>query len=204
MSGRIRGVRRALTWLVALPVMVVGSQFAHGVAYWWAYPQASLRLSVLGQSGHGYLAYAPIVLGFLGAIETVVFASAVLNTVRGRVVRSLPTWVFLVIPAVGFTLQEHLERFLRAGTFPWWTVLVPSFWRGLVLQVPLGLVAYLIARLLLRTASAVATIVRTRRGVLPTVRPLPVRAGAARVVLLPRPTPLASAAAGRAPPLVAG
>ena len=197
-------MRRALTWCVALPVIVVGSQVAHGIAYWWAYPQASLRLTVLGQAGHGYLAYAPIVLGFLGAIETVFVAKAVLDRVRGRVVGSLPAWAFLVIPAVGFTLQEHLERFLRAGVFPWWTVLVPSFWRGLVLQVPLGLVSYLIARLLLRTASAVAMIVRAQGRVLPAIRPLPFAARATRVVLLPRLGPLACAAGGRAPPLLAG
>jgi hypothetical protein len=183
--------------------MVVGSQVAHGVAYWWAYPVASLRVSVLAHSGHGYLAYTPIVIGFLAAIEMLAFGVAVLDRTRGRAPRGLPPWAFLLIPAMGFTLQEHLERFSTAGVFPWWTVLEPSFWRGLVLQLPLGLAAYLIASLLLRTAAAVARIVfpwNTGRG---TPRLARFKGPAAVYVLLPRMSPLAGTAAGRAPPLLA-
>ncbi len=76
-------MRRPLTWLVALPVIVVGSQVAHGVTYWWTYPQASRRLAVLQHSGHSYEAYAPVVLGLLFAIELLVFAVAVLDWIRG-------------------------------------------------------------------------------------------------------------------------
>jgi len=193
-------VRRVLTWFVALPVMVVGSQVAHGVAYWWAYPQADLRASVLVTSGHGYLAYAPAALGFLLAVQAVAFGVDVADAVRGRRLRNLPPWAFLLIPSVGFTLQEYLERFFAAGVFPWWAALEPSFWRGLILQLPLGLLAFLIARLLLRTASIAARVIEgLRRGRHSRRRPwilprLPV------LLILPRLTPLAGAAAGRAPP----
>jgi hypothetical protein len=118
---------------------------------------------VLAETGHGYFAYAPIALGFLLAIQLLVIGVEVVDHVRGRRFRRLPPWAFVLIPALGFTLQEHLERFLAAGVFPWWTVLEPTFWRGLVLQVPLGLLAYLIVRLLERTARLVATAVRARR-----------------------------------------
>jgi len=74
---------RGLAWLVALPVIVVGSQVAHGVTHWWTYPQASRRLAVLQHSGHSYEAYAPVVLGLLFAIELLVFAVAVLDWIRG-------------------------------------------------------------------------------------------------------------------------
>jgi len=111
-------VRRGLTWLLVLPPIVVGSQLAHGIPYWWAYPVASLRITALASSGHGYLAYAPAALGFLGAVQALAFVVAVLDKARGRQVRKLPAWVFLFIPMLGFVLQEHIERFLTSGVFP--------------------------------------------------------------------------------------
>jgi hypothetical protein len=193
-------MRRALTWLVAVPLIVVGSQVAHGVAYWWTYPQASLRLSVLQHSGHAYEAYAPAVLGFLGALEVLVFVIAVLDRVRSRTARPLPPWIFLVLPVLAFTMQEHLERLFASGVFPWWTVLEPTYARGILLQIPLGLVAYLIARLLLRTAEAVAQIVRARGQAPPCPAARPSNPRRPLPVPLPRVAPIALAAAGRAPP----
>jgi hypothetical protein len=196
-------VRRGLTWVLVLPAIVVGSQLAHAIAYWWAYPEASLRLTALAHTGHGYLAYAPAVLGFLAAVQLIGFVAVVTDRLRGRAGHGLPASVFLFVPVVGFALQEHLERFAATGLFPWWTVLDPSFWRGLVLQLPLGLAAYLVTKVLLRTASAVADVVVARR------RPRVVLRGTSRqwrpaLVFLPRPAPLAGLAADRAPPLVAG
>jgi hypothetical protein len=188
---------RSLKWLVALPLVVVGSQIAHGIAYWWVYPQASLRLAVLKHTGHGYEAYAPLVLGFLLALELLVFAVTVFDRVRGRSVRTLPAWVFLLLPVLGFTVQEHLERLLASGTFPWWTLHQPTFARGVVLQVALGVFAYVVAKALLRTAEVVAQFVRERE-----VRPARVSRSVLRprVTCSPRLAPLARAAAGRAPP----
>ena len=51
-----------------LPAIVVASQAAHGAAYWWAYPQASLRFRELSLSGHGYLAYALFTVAGLHAL----------------------------------------------------------------------------------------------------------------------------------------
>jgi len=196
-------VRRGLTWLLVLPAVVVGSQLAHGVAYWWAYPVASLRLTALASSGHGYLAYAPAALGFLGAIQLISFVVVVLDRVRGRPVRNLPPWAFLFIPEVGFVLQEHLERLLASGVFPWWTALEPSFWRGLVLQVPLGLAAYLVAAVLLQTASVVAEVVVARRAARVVARRRRSSPRRPASVVLPRRAPLAGLAADRAPPAAA-
>jgi hypothetical protein len=196
-------VRRGLTWLLVLPAIVVGSQVAHGVAYWWAYPQTSLRVTALSDSGHGYLAYAPAALGFLAAVELIAFALVVADTVRCRPVRSLPPWVFLVIPELGFVLQEHLERVLASGVFPWSAALEPSFWRGLVLQVPLGFAAYLVAAILLRSASKVAEVVVARREVRVVTRCCASAPARPSFVFLRRLSPLAGTAAGRAPPVSA-
>jgi hypothetical protein len=115
-------VRRALTWVLALPLIVVGSQVAHGLAYWWAYPIASVRDAILAHSGHGYLTYAPMLLSFLAGLELLVLLVLVWDGLRGNVDRRLPPWVFLWLPLVGFALQEHLERFIATGAFPWWAV----------------------------------------------------------------------------------
>ena len=45
-----------------------------------------------------------------------------------------------------------LELSLHLGTFGWRAVLAPTFLPGVVLQLPLALLAYIAARLLLRTA----------------------------------------------------
>jgi hypothetical protein len=191
-------VRRALTWLLALPLIVVGSQVAHGIAYWWAYPVANVRDTILAHSGHGYLGYAPIVLGFLGGLELLVLLVLVWDGVRGSDDRRLPAWVFLWLPIVGFVLQEHLERFIVSGAFPWWAVEAPTFWRGLVLQLPLGLLAYAIARFLRRAAEAVAAVIVRRRD--RAAAPVAAPRVWVQVLALLRPAPLALGAAGRAPP----
>lgn len=191
-------------WLFVLPAIAVGSQVAHGLAYWWAYPQAHLRVTELAYSGHSYLAYAPAAIAFLAAVQLIAFVVAVLDRVRGRPVRALPAWVFLFIPELGFVLQEHVERLVAAGRFPWWTTLEPSFWRGLVLQIPLGIAAYLVALLLLRTAAVVAEAVVAHGAAPAAGRMRRSRSARPQLVFLLRPAPLAGTAAGRAPPLVAG
>jgi hypothetical protein len=53
-----------------------------------------------------------------------------------------------------FCLQEILELSLHSGTFGWRAVLAPTFLPGLALQLPFALAAYLVARILLRAATA--------------------------------------------------
>jgi hypothetical protein len=192
-------VRRALTWFLALPLIVVGSEVAHGLAYWWAYPIADVRDAILAHTGHGYLSYAPMLLSFLAALELLVVVVLVWDSVRGHAGRGLPAWVFLWLPVLGFVVQEHLERLIATGSFPWWAVEAPTFWRGLVLQVPLGLAAYAVARLLRRAAEAVAAVIVRRRDRTSTTPVLLPRAWVSSALLL-RPAPLALGAAERAPP----
>jgi hypothetical protein len=196
----MREVRRVLTWLLALPLIVVGSQVAHGLAYWWAYPIANVRDAILAHTGHGYLGYAPMLLSFLAGLELLVLLVLVWDGVRGNAGRSLPAWVFLWLPGVGFVFQEHLERLIATGSFPWWAVEAPTFWRGLLLQVPLGLLAYALARMLGRAAYAVAAVIARHRDGRTAIRRPSSRPAWASSALLLRPAPLALGAAGRAPP----
>jgi hypothetical protein len=136
--------------------MVAGSQVAHALAYAIVYPNAHVRLSALLSTGHGYMvgsrALLPLGLALLGAIELVGVGWVFAGSLRRSFQRPLPAWAFALLPIVGFTLQEVIERWLAAGSFPWWVVLQSTFHIGLALQLPFALAAYLLARFLFRTA----------------------------------------------------
>lgn len=195
-------MRRSLVWLSALPLMLAGSQVAHVFAYRWVYPSTQVRLHALLLTGHGYMDRLPVALGIAGAVMLVSLLVGVADAASGRSSRGLPAWAFALLPLTTFVLQEILERSLHTGTFVWQAVESPTFVPGLLLQLPFAVVAYVIARLLLRTASAVARIIGARRSVF-CPRSAPARSRLPLVVWLPRLAPLAGAAAGRAPPLLA-
>jgi hypothetical protein len=194
-------MRRSLVWLSALPLMLAGSQAAHVLAYRWVYPSSQVRLHALLLTGHGYMDRLPVVLAISGAVASVSLLVGVADAARGRTLRGLPAWSFALLPLATFVLQEILERSLHTGTFVWQAVESPTFVPGLVLQLPFAAVAYLIARLLLRTACAVGEIVGARRSILGSRR-APGGVCSPPVAWLPRQAPLAGAAAGRAPPLL--
>ena len=194
-------MRRSLTWLFALPIVLAGSQVAHVIAYRWVYPSSHVRLHALLESGHGYMDQLPLVFGIGAAIAVVSLIAAVVDAARGRSLRGLPAWAFALLPLLTFVVQEILERSLHTGTFVWQAVESPTFLPGLALQLPFAAMAFVAARLLLRTVRAVGRLIggarphATRRA--SDLLPVPI------VVRLPRPTPLAALAAGRAPPLFA-
>jgi len=135
--------------------MLAGSQVAHVLAYRVVYPQAGVRLHALLQTGHGYLLLLPLAAGIAGAVVLVSLALSVVDAARGRGVRSLPPWAFALLPALAFALQEYVERWLAWGFLPWHAAAEPTFLVGLALQLPFAALAYLAARLLLRTAASV-------------------------------------------------
>src|SRR5437588_3270312 len=159
-------MRRGLVWLVALPLMLAGSQVAHVLAYRWVYPSSQVRLQELLSTGHGYMDRLPLGFGIAGAVASISLLVAVADAARGRSLRALPGWAFALLPPMAFVVQEIFERSLHSGTFVWQAVESPTFVPGLVLQFPFAAASYLIARLLLRTASGVARLIPPRRSVL--------------------------------------
>jgi hypothetical protein len=153
-------VKRVAAWLLSFPLIVAGTQVAHALAFRWVYPGAHARLDQLLVSGHGYMvggrAYLPILLGALGAIELVGVGWVLAGSVRRSMQRPVPAWAFALLPVLGFVLQEFLERWLAGASLPWWIVLQPTFQLGLALQLPFALIAYLLARRLLRATEQVA------------------------------------------------
>lgn len=161
-------MRRGLSWLLALPLVLAGSQLAHAVAYRVAVPDSHERAHLLAATGHRYLEYAPLVAGLCSA--TVVVALAL--HVRGNAGARLRAWPFALLPLLTFVAQEHLERLLHGGSVSGIAV-EPTFVVGVVLQIPFGLIALLIARALLRAAERVATALRGSTA--PRLRPIAVR-----------------------------
>jgi hypothetical protein len=191
--------RCRLPWVLAVPLMVAGSMSAHESSYWLVAPDHGDRSRLLAATGHGYFQYLPLIVGVMGSLF---LAGVVRRVVASRGSGDVPAWPFFLLPLVGFTLQEHLERLLHTGVFPLAAVLEPTFLVGLALQVPFALAAYVCARLLLN-------VVDRLRGVLssaaPPVRRAPARVRPARAAMgQPRISGLALGYGERGPPLLVG
>jgi hypothetical protein len=117
---------------------------AHGLAYRIVIPGEEERRHALEAAGHGYLDPASLVSLSL----TLVVLGLAGGVLRGRDVIPAP-WVFALLPPLAFGLQEHLERLLHDGHFPYAAALEPTFGVGLLLQLPFALAALLFARALL-------------------------------------------------------
>lgn len=172
-QGHVETVRRRSAWLVALPLLVVGSLAAHQLAYLFvAGDQAG---ALLAETGHGYLDQLPTG-GLLGLTCLVLGLSlAGVDRLRGAVDKAIPAWGVATIPLLGFALQEHGERYAATGHVPWAAAFDPTFLVGLALQLPFAGLAYLAARLLLRTvATLVAELAAAtpRSGRHPRLRPI--------------------------------
>jgi hypothetical protein len=190
-------MRRSVAWLATVPLMLGGSQLAHALAYRIAYPQAHVRVVRLLATGHAYLSWLPLALGVSSACVLVSLACATLDAARGRPAHALPASAFALLPPAAYALQEVLELSLHTGTFAWHAVLAPTFVPGLLLQLPVAVVVYITARLLLHAAERLGRAFARPRF---TLRPTALRAPVAAVadgLLSP------SARLARAPPRVA-
>jgi hypothetical protein len=142
-------MRRRLPWLCALPVMAAGSLAAHSLSYTFVSaraaehgPEASERAS------SGSASDLVLLIGMLAALAAAVVVFALARR-RRRGVGASP-WLFFVLPPLAFASQELAERLLHAEAFPFQATLETRFLLGLLLQLPFGLLALLVARALLR------------------------------------------------------
>ena len=161
-------------WLVSLPFMVAGCLAAHSLAY---------HLVAAREERHGYLAFAPLFLGLLGALALVGLFR------RGRAVSPLAC---ALLPPLAFVVQEHVERLELVVT-------EPAFAVGLVLQLPFALAALVAARAFVGVADLVLQALAGRR---PVARRRSTPAFVPASDLL-RPPLLTGPSSPRAPPTVA-
>lgn len=187
---------RVFLWLLTVSLAVAGSQGAHLLTYRLVAPNADQRAHLLADTGHAYMAYLPLGLALCTAVVLFALIGQARQARPGQA--GLAAWQFALIAPLVFCCQEHFERLLHDGTFPWDAVLQRTFLLGLALQLPFALAAYLLARLLLRVAHAVGRLLGTtprRRRAAPTI--LPLLAG----VDAPRWPALALGFSTRGPPL---
>lgn len=183
--------------MLTLPLAVVGSQVGHALAYRLVTPDGAERAHELAATGHSYLAYAPLALA-IGTVMVVLALGVELRHVitGGQVSRPSALSFAVLAPAI-FVLQEHFERLLHDGAFPWSAAVESTFVTGLLLQLPFALAAYLVARLLLRVVRSVGRLVA-----LPRPRALrTVVAWPANQVDVPRVVALALGYGSRGPPV---
>jgi hypothetical protein len=166
-----------------LPLAVGGSQAAHWLAYRLLAPGGSERAHLLTATGHGYLDYLPIALAVCTAVALIAFLGQVQALVRSPGSTAGPSLSgFAALPPALFVCQEVLERAANGSDASWLVATEPTFLVGLALQVPVALLAYLCALVLLRAAEAIATVLAHAR---PAPAPAPASMAPATVRLPP-------------------
>ena len=151
--------RRALAWFLSVPLVLGGVECAHWLAYRLVYPDPYVRAQALSDSGHSYLGYAPVFFAVVGAVALCAFGFRVFGRGAPRAVSAqMPLLPFVAVAPLAFALQECSERLLVGG-WPFTAVLAPTFLPGLVFQAPFALLAFLLARWLLRAADRLRAVV---------------------------------------------
>lgn len=166
-------MKRGAPWLVSIPFMAMGCLAAHSLAY---------HLVSNPQERHGYLAFAPLLLGVLGGL-------AIVGALRrGRT--HAPAY-FALLPPLAFVVQEHVERLQLVAT-------EPTFLLGLALQLPFALAALVAARAFIGLADLVAEALAAR----PRARRAPALPAPSAASAAPRASLAAGPRSSRAPPAV--
>jgi hypothetical protein len=189
-------LRERLAWFVTLPIAVIGCQSAHAVTNELFGSPESARSELLLRRGPGAglvplfacLALAVVVAGLAGR------AAGTWSAHHAAAAR-LP---FAVVAPALFVVQEHFETALRTGAAPIGTVVEPTFLPGLLLQIPIAIAGYAVARALVRLADGVRALVASRRRV-PRRPAVPARHRPVPLVA-PRSGRVRWAHSGRAPP----
>ena len=152
-------MRLATLWLLTLPLLVVGLLAGHAAAYRVAIGDEHARAHALEESGHAYLAYAPIAVAVCLAVVALAFLRFVVAPAHGRTPRT-PSGLLAALPPLCFLAQEALERYLTHGHLTWSLLVQPAIAVGLLAQIPIALAALLLARLLCRAGEALGLALR--------------------------------------------
>ena len=150
---------------------------------------------MLASSGHGWLEYAPLIVGLCSVAVVLAFVAAVIGRERSR---NVQLKLIAAIPPLTFVAQEFLERYLYDGSFSWGLLVSMPFVLGLAAQVPFALLAASIAFALGQAAERLSSALRAGEACHASrpvdFGPLPA------AVDLPRRPVLARGFAGRGPP----
>ncbi len=163
-------MRRRMPWVLALPLAFVGSWVAHvvGRATTVGSVEATeatrhIERTSISHTGAAALGLSASLAPF-AAMALVAFAAWWWSKTVGKPSRGAgPGW-FLVLPVVGYFLGESLERLTGGGSqaLSLHAVHEPGLMLAFALQVPFGIIAYAIARLVVAAARAIVARVRRR------------------------------------------
>jgi hypothetical protein len=156
--------RRLLAWLSPLPLIAAGSLAAHGLVY---------RLAAPAGHDHGQpLSHTPITwyacAALCGAIALVALIGIALVSVHRGVRMRPPYWLVLLVPPLGFAAQEQIGRVFHADALT--TLPEASFVFGLLIQLPVALLALWLVRLVLAAAIVAVRALRGSEPRRPTAR----------------------------------
>jgi hypothetical protein len=179
-------VRKRALLSLSLPLAAAGCLAGHALGY------AVVPTGPRDARIHSYLTLAPQFLAVCVALVALTLGLRLSGRLQGRPA----AWPFAILPPLAFCAQELVER-LVAG-LPAHAVLEPAVFAGLAAQLPVAVVAYLVARALLRVAD---TTVRAVSAVGATVvRPVPCPMPVPATGRVPTRTSPAFDRLGRAPP----
>jgi hypothetical protein len=185
-------IRRALAWVVAVPSMAAGVFGAH----WFTLLFSAARVEKANEGAErvstGAVGHLTLLVGLVAALLVVLGLRFVARRGSGP-----SAGVFLLLPPLAFAFTELAERAFGVESLPFQAALEPRLVWGLVLQVPFGLAAYAVARLVLRAVERVVSLLRRRRRRRPRGR---TEAPAWTSVLVPRVPVLALGYPQRGPP----
>jgi hypothetical protein len=159
----MRGNRAA--WLIPLPLAVASWLGAHCLAYWVVSPNGTEQMGLHADHGHAYLGYSPAIAVWGLALLVAGLVLCVGDGLRGHRPSRPPVRLFVLVPPIGFAVQEHLERLIATGGIPHDLVLEPTFIAGIALQLPFALAALLVAHALNAIGFGIGRALARRLGV---------------------------------------
>jgi hypothetical protein len=135
-------------WFIPVPLAVASWMGAHCFAYWLVAPGGEEHMGMHAEGSHAYLGYTPALVLWGLALLAAGLVFSVGEGLRGRRPSPPPVRLFVLLPPIGFAVQEPLERLMGTGQVPVDIVLEPTFILGLGLQLPFAVVALLLAHAL--------------------------------------------------------
>jgi hypothetical protein len=155
-------VNGRLSWVLTAPLLVLSLLAGHSLGYRWAVADPHARAHLLQDSGHGYFAYAPLLIAVGFTLIAAALAARIHAAARGDRLGGSPPWLFALLPPIAFVVQEFVERLLHSGHVHVATLAEPAVLIGLALQLPLAVIALGLAWLLAQAADQLGQAIAER------------------------------------------
>ena len=140
---------RRLSWIVAIVLAWTGSVATHSLGLLHGAGDRPEHLGEHAEAAHTSAGQVPLPVGLLAAVILTGLGYRAWSAVRRRPARPLAPGWFVAVPLLGWAFQEAVERVLRVESFPFAAAREPAFLKGLAVQALFGVLAVLVARLLL-------------------------------------------------------